>query len=266
MSMLRIAQFLLLLIVSSYGVAYSQVIYSAAPDSHAVLRGTLLKSNGRPLPNLELEMVPTNAEKVIPDSRLIGVSDARGHFVFTKVPIGKYTLSVHFNRAPSQISPYGMFFFPGATKRYDAEIFDIDDSTARSNIIFRLPPPLQYKRITGSVMWNGKPVIGAMIGQRDLEFDIVISWGSTMTDSKGQFSVDGFIGRRYQFGAIVVTRRAGDSGLGEILAGAETPVFKLAADSPSLTLDLRTPKQLPNLLDRYMGWSPTPGLTFLSSN
>src|SRR5688500_4979997 len=68
--------------------------------------GKLLKSNGRPLPYTEIELVPVAYNKQIDDKRFWAMSNATGNFSFSDVPGGKYTLSINFDEKPTDTSPY----------------------------------------------------------------------------------------------------------------------------------------------------------------
>jgi hypothetical protein len=112
--------------------------------SKITLGGRLLKSDGSPLANTEIELVPLDSPKLIIDGRLNGISSVSGRFSFMDVPPGEYTLSINFDDKPTELSPYDTFFYPGTENRSEANVFKIDDSTNLRVWSFGYRPP--YKK------------------------------------------------------------------------------------------------------------------------
>jgi hypothetical protein len=222
----------------------------------ATIQGQLLRSDGRPLAYTEIELVPTGSEHIINDSRLIGVSSLNGKFSFFDVPPGSYTLSINFDDKPTALSPYDTYFYPGTNSRTDAEVLQITNSTRIRGLQFKLVSALVGKRITGTVTWeDGSPAREAMIGCRDLEYDRAFSFPCTRTDANGRFSAEGFVGRKYQIGAIVFDRPSIDAPQApvSIIAGGESGIFDLEPSTPSLTIRIFRSKALKTVADKYLG-------------
>jgi hypothetical protein len=220
------------------------------------MQGRLLKADNRPLAYTEIELVPVSSEKIVNDSRLIGVSDTRGFFTFSNVPDGRYTLSINFDDKPTDLSPFATYFYPGTEDRSAAEVFDIDASTRIRGLTFKLARALTGMKITGVVTWNdGVPVKGALVGCRDLGYDRVISFGCARTDANGRFSISGFTGRRYQIGALAFEKPVDDQQMqpGYVVAAGETEVFDLERSTPPLTIKVLRSREVQKLIDKYIG-------------
>ena len=140
--------------------------------NNAILRGTLLKSNGKPQSYTEIELVPVGSTKIVIDPKLMAISSISGKFTFFDVPDGKYTLSINFDDKPSDIAPYTTFYFPNTKKRTEAEIFEVKSRSLLKIVTFQLPPPLLQIKITGKVInKEGKPVPDVYVNLQDSIFD-----------------------------------------------------------------------------------------------
>jgi hypothetical protein len=245
-------------------IRYSLVLFAvlsfssfanAQVDLVATIQGQLLKSDGKPRAYTEIELVPTSSNHIINDSRLVGVSSLNGRFSFFNVPPGSYSLSINFDDKPTALSPYATYFYPGTANRIAAEVFDITDSTRIRGLQFKLKPALSEKKITGVVKWyDGSPAKHALIGCRDMEYDRTLSFTCGRTDANGRFSVEGFVGRRYQIGAIVFDRPYSDQPEAMSVIGAgETGVFDLELSTTPLNIRVFPSKELQTLVDKYLG-------------
>lgn len=220
-----------------------------------VVAGQLLKSNGKPLAYTEIELVPLGARRLPNNPKLIGISGANGRFAMTDVPRGKYTLSINFDDKPTDLSPYDTFYYPNTANRADAEVFDVGEGVKFERLIFKLPPALAKRKISGSVVYSdGKPVVGAFIAVRDLKFDRGISFGQYKTDQLGKFSFNMFQTRPYQVAAFLFGR-LGTTRLDpyEFLGASESQVFTLETAPVNLKLVLREYQDYDQLRDKYMG-------------
>jgi hypothetical protein len=222
--------------------------------AQGLVSGQLLKSNGKPLPYTEIELVPLGSKRLINDSKLIGISDARGNFSLSSVPRGEYTLSINFDDKPTDLSPYETFFYPNTYNRREAAVFDIRDGVKLKKLIFKLPPALVKRKITGKVIFeDGKPVTGAYLALRDVKFDRSIFFGQYKTGKLGDFAFDAFGERKYQVAALLFER------LGttvydpyEILGAAESEIFTLETAPPNLRLVLRQSQSYDEIRNKYM--------------
>ncbi len=169
-----------------------------------VIKGKLVKSNGKPRPYTNLELVPLKSEERINDMRLTAVTTSRGIFSFKNVPEGKYTLSINFNETPTTKAPYSTHFYPNTSQRNNAKVFEVSQTSYFNNLIFRLPKSYKMRRFTGKIVWeDGEPVMNALISLVDLDSRSDTGFGAIKSNSNGIFKVTGFVGRRYQIAAIL---------------------------------------------------------------
>lgn len=222
----------------------------------ATIQGVLLKSNGKPLPYTEIELVPLSSYKLINDRRFIAASSMSGKFSFFNVPVGQYTLSINFDDKPTDLSPYPTFFYPKTSKRSEAEFIEIKETTRIKNITFQLPPALMQREISGSVISEtGTLIEDAYVSIIDLEFDRLKSFSKVKTDINGKFKVKGFIGRAYQIAAILFdeNRKTAQGEPVPILAAGESKAFTLDSATPNIKLILKESDDFKKLREKYIG-------------
>jgi hypothetical protein len=248
---LRLLVILLAMLALAEGAIYAQTNVGGS------VKGRLLQATGRPLPYIEMEMVPVDAPKIVVDQRLIAVSDTTGNFFFPNIPEGLYTMSVNFGEPPTDLSPFETFFYPAAVERAQAKVFEITTGSRFTGITFRLPAPLARRNITGQTVFSdGRPAASAWLAIRDLAVETVIyrSFGEIRTDKNGNFSAPGFAGRRYQIAAILFENPAGPflQRPNPITAAGETPVFTLGATAQNLSLVMKTQKDYKWVREKYV--------------
>jgi hypothetical protein len=227
------------------------------------IEGRLLKADGKPLAYTEIELVPVGSTKITENYDLIAVSIANGSFYFANVPPGRYTLSINFDGKPSELSPYETVYYPHSPERSSATEFAVEYATRIRGLVFRLPPALERKVLVGRVLWDdGEPVYGAMIGFWDAAYDVSLSFGEPRSDKNGRFSVVGFSGRKYQFGAIVFDKETYKpfQSPGNVIASGESKVFVVNASTGIIEFRVKRSKDANKLLDKYVGMILPPGL------
>ncbi|HEY0429175.1 MAG TPA: carboxypeptidase-like regulatory domain-containing protein [Pyrinomonadaceae bacterium] len=237
-----------------FAFALAAESFSQARTGGAV-SGKLLKANGKPLAYTEIELVPVDSNKIVIDPRLVAISSTNGAFAFANVPDGKYTLSINFDDKPTDLSPYGTFFYPKTPNRHEAQIFEIRGQSKLTNLIFQLPAALAQRKIAGKVVYpGGKPVSGAFIALRDVSFDQSVLFGIAKTDKNGIFSVTAFERRGYQFGAILFEKDAPSiyEARSRIIAAGESDIFTLDASTPVIQIELKTTEDLKRIKDKYI--------------
>jgi hypothetical protein len=189
------------------------------------LNVTVVDPNGKPVPSIWVELVPLS---ITPPTNVrlpeeFTVTNPQGQATFYDTPPGKYTISINFFNAPTQKAPFPSVFAPGLEDRSRAEIFEIYAGTQISKKIeIRVPRSLEAVTLSGIVVdKTGKPVKGAQVNLLDeIEPDICVN-GCGETNEKGEFTVTGYVGRRYTIEAL--TRDATDN---PSMSGV-TPVFAL---------------------------------------
>lgn len=224
-------------------------------DVSAQIRGTLLKSNGRPLAYTEIELVPVDSKQMVMNQNLFATSGTNGKFAFNNLPPGRYTLSINFDDKPTDLSPYPTYFYPNTENRVDAEVFEITSSSAVKNVTFKLLPPLVSRKISGNIVFsNGNPAVGAWIGLRDVAFDHSVGFGIAKTDKAGNFTVNGFVGREYQLGAVLFERepKPSDRYFPQIVAAGESKLFTLETTTSVIKFTIRQSDDVEKIRDKYV--------------
>jgi len=228
----------------------------AQNGSVAAVQGQLFQYNGKPLGYVQLELVPIDSSHYDEGGWRIAATSVSGKFTFFDVPNGKYTLSIKFDDMPTTISPYATYFYPNSTDRRTAEILEIRHGNLIRNLNFKLPPPLVAKKIVGQAIWeDGSPVVGAMIGCRDIAFNKGhMPFGIKFSDKNGKFIVEAFVGRQYQFAGIMFDRPM-EYGVppGNVIGGGETDEFLLSTDTEPITIRMRRAGNWQLIFNRYLG-------------
>jgi hypothetical protein len=239
-------------ILTSLFLVVSFLVASERVAAKSTITGKLLKSTGKPLAYTEIELIPIDSDKIVSDPRYVAISDTSGQFVFSDVPSGVFDLSINSDDKPSELSPYGAFFFPNATDRKDARVFEIEDNTKISGLVFQLPPQLNKKSVTGKLIWKKGKLNGlAFVLLRDTKADRgFISFSQIKVDANGIFSMTAFEGRKYQLYAMIM-----DSyGLiGVPIANAKTEEFIVGKDPKIFELVLEDIKDSNRPLENDIG-------------
>jgi hypothetical protein len=209
------------------------------------LSGRLLKFNGKPLPYTEIELVPVDSAKQVASRQLWATTAANGNFAFDKIPPGEYTLSINFGEKPTDLSPYATYFYPKATNRALAKIFEIYADTRVANLVFQLSPPLVKRKISGKVFGkDGKPAANVYIALRDVEGDkedAFLGFSPIKTDAGGNFSLSNFEARKYQVFAILLEGSDKTQFFdpnAKLIAAGKSEVFLLDAKTGTVILTL----------------------------
>ncbi len=121
------------------------------------VRGRLFDTNGKPLNNVCLDLIPTRGK---PNSyvHLGDCTNADGSFEFKRVPAGSYHLMVNEGGRITATEPFGTFYYPSAVRREDASEITIAPGQFRENLIVTAPTTAEVIEVTGVVLFeNGKP-------------------------------------------------------------------------------------------------------------
>lgn len=204
------------------------------------ISGKALDAAGKPYSYIALDLVPADKERKDKDFDYKFATVAEdGTFSFKGVPPGRYLLSLNYTDTPEDDSPFPTTFYPQTGVRKQAQIFDIGLGTKIKDVLFRLPPQLTKRKITGTVVWkNGKPAVGAEVQLEDVEFDkpTDIIFNPPKTNAKGEFTMEWFDGRQYRIKVIVWKKNTDGSGFA--IADAETEVFTLDAKTQKFRIVL----------------------------
>ncbi len=204
----------------------------------SLISGKVVDSTGKEVNRISIELIPLAKNR--DDQNFYRESDyvsEDGEFEFKGIPPGKYYISLNYADRPDDDSPYPTVFYPSVADRAKAEIFEVKLGTKIKDLVFKMPGKLSKRTLTGSVVWkNGKPAAGAEVQLVDTEFDRDVFFKAPITDSKGKFKMEWFIGRKYKIKVIVWQKNKDGMGIG--IAGAETDEFVLDDQTPDMEIVL----------------------------
>lgn len=165
--------------------------------NNAQVSGKIVDENGKPVPEMRIELIALG-ETPEPFGSEGGYSDEKGEFIIDSVPAGSYTLSVNFTSEPDLERPFATTFYPFVVERENAKVFEIGLGQSIDSLIFRLPARLKTQKITGKVVFlNGNPASEMTVNLQEDDSDNSFSY--TKTDGNGNFSLEGFTGKKYNF-------------------------------------------------------------------
>lgn len=175
--------------------------------SETEIEVNVIDPNGSPVPSIWVELVPTSINPPTgvrtPDE--FTVTNAQGEARFYDTPPGKYTISVNFFNAPDKEAPFPAVFAPGVEGRSRAQVFEIRPGTnITKTIVIKIPRSLEPISLSGIVVYqSGKPAKGVQVNLVDeKEPDICIN-GCGETNERGEFTLNGYRGRRYTIEALL---------------------------------------------------------------
>lgn len=200
----------------------------------------VLDPNGRPVPSLWVELVPTSissSSERFPDE--FTVTNPQGEATFYGRPPGKYTLSVNFFNTPDRKAPFPAVFAPGVEDRSRAQVFEILPGTHISKtIVIKIPRSLEPVSFRGIVVdQEGKPVKGAQVNLVDERAPDICVNGCGETNERGEFTLTGYRGRRYSVEALLRDQTNNPS-----YSGA-TNVFVLDSNTKALRIVVERSKK-----------------------
>lgn len=211
-----------------------------------------------------MELVPLASEKVGYRSGTSDESDLNGDFSISPVPAGKYMLSINYDSNPEPNRPFPTAFYPVGDDRSKAQIIEVSFGVNIDGLLWRLPPRLIEKEITGKVVWeSGSPVAGAEIKLFDMAhsgfyagcylsevreqqeppdspvrsvgFNLTGSTCNLKSDSNGEFRLSVYSGRTYRLSASM--ERVASGGKTEFQANSKP--FTLDSEPPNIKLILK---------------------------
>lgn len=179
------------------GCAVADVI--VRPDSR--IAGRLLDDAGRPLPFMSVELVP--AKEVLSEwlwSATRTLTDARGHFEFSRIDPGQYALGLTLTRDKTRGHDLVVWLDPSGGGQPVAVTVA---SEARLDAgVFRLPPGVSTVPVYGVVVDSGgKAVRGAEVRFLAADPNVSMLGAPAVTDKDGHFSLSVVTGRSYRVSA-----------------------------------------------------------------
>lgn len=160
------------------------------------------------------------------------------NFEIENVPPGKYRVAFNYYSGPSESSPYPRTFYKAAGETGDSTVIEVKLGESVENLVIKLPPKLPMTEIKGKVLWkNGKPAPNVSVGLRDFEGRNNVSDGET--DAEGNFTINGFEGRKYILETYLEINEKGESATFE----AKDVIFTLDKNTTAFKLILEKRKE-----------------------
>lgn len=168
--------------------------------SKSKITGKVIDADGNPVDHITVEIISINVRN--PDYFVgdeFGQTDSAGIFRAYNISPGLYTVSVNYNNPPDDEAPFPPTFYPGVSERSQAQIFEVSLDRDIADLEFRLPPKLQKRAVSGSVVWaDGTPAAGVEVYIKDHLHDVCCVNSEVKTDARGRFTIYGFEGRKYR--------------------------------------------------------------------
>jgi hypothetical protein len=125
------------------------------------IQGSLLDSQGRPAPNVRVEVLRLNAQgNPISYAEKKAITDHDGRYRFKELPQGSFQVGVNLFESPDAEVPYGPTKWSAGA---DSSIH-LNPGEQRSISPFRLPRKLVLRRVETVVRWpDGRPAEGATL-------------------------------------------------------------------------------------------------------
>lgn len=159
-----------------------------------VVRGRIYDPLGQPMKGVCLDLIPSDGTK---GGYLADCTEADGVFKIDEIPPGSYVLIVNDDGKITSSEPFETFYYPKATKREEATVFNIGLGDIVENL--EIYPPIARETVTveGVVLYSdGKPAVNEFVffksvkkqsaGNDENEYE---NDGSSKTDLKGRFSI-----------------------------------------------------------------------------
>ena len=184
---------------------------SFAVTNTSSIRGRIVTPEGAPLPQQHLALIPLDENaKEISSPYEPSVSSARqsGSYYFRDVAPGRYLLAVNSRNKPAKSDPaYPLMYYPGVTRREEATIVLVSESSEMNLNDFALTRPLKERWFSGTVfLADRSPAAGAKVilidpNDRMTETNVM----EVTADEQGRFRVKGYESFPYWIDAYVNT-------------------------------------------------------------
>lgn len=155
------------------------------------IRGHIYDPLGQPMNDVCLRLVPADGSK---GAYLADCTEKEGAFNIDKIPPGAYVILVNDDGKKTSSEPFGAFYYPKATRREEATVFNIGLGDFVENL--EIHPTIELETITVEGMFvysDGKPVVDESVSfqtvrEKSDDKDDPNDTGAT-TDRDGRFSI-----------------------------------------------------------------------------
>lgn len=174
--------------------------------TQGTLEGRIIGSDEKsPPPQQYVALLPFDENGVIyPYYPVLQVwtSSQDGRFYFNAVPPGKYLLAINPRDCPSRKSgEFGRVFFPGVSRRSEAEIISVAEYERKKLTDFQMPLRLTERILSGVVLTADRmPVPGARVlltAGDSSDCSGYSEFGETRTDEFGRFQIQAY--EKYEY-------------------------------------------------------------------
>jgi hypothetical protein len=173
------------LVLEAKDCASVSFIYSADTS----ISGRLLGTDGRPLPNVCLALMP--ADRVVRDNWNFDCTDAQGRYELTEIPPGQYVIVINDDDKISSYAPFHRAFYPGVFERERAGVLTLIQGSNLKDLDIYIPAQEPTRVIQGVLLYSdGKPAAKVHVKfKADSVRDGYDGETGTDTDERGRFSL-----------------------------------------------------------------------------
>lgn len=173
------------LVLGEKGCAGMDFIYSADTS----VSGTLFGADGRPMPNVCLNIMPK--EKPAATNWIFDCTDKDGRYKMDEIPPGEYLVVVNDDNEISSDEPFPTAYYPGVFEKEKASILTITAGDHLENHDIHIPAQEAIKVIKGVLLYSdGRPV-----AEESVKFTTEAArkgydeTSRTQTDAEGRFTL-----------------------------------------------------------------------------
>lgn len=195
------------------------------------ITGKVLDSQGQPVSDVLIELVPTKlwTDGAFP---MFVRTNAEGRYEYKLVKPGRYLLGVRiYGSAGSTYVPFPRTYYPGVSEEAQANVIGITEGQTIDLSELILPPRLAERTLNGVVVdAEGRPVKGATVWLKEIEYSDKDMPYRTESDGEGSFSFKVYAGFKYTLNAYIEAKTEGKrkrSGIVEVRVSENPGVIKL---------------------------------------
>jgi hypothetical protein len=164
----------------------------------ARIKGHVLDAEGRPLPGVGVELIPSDRTEVS-NRGLTAYTNREGYYELKAVPPGRFLLGLNLNTAPDERVPYPRTYYPGVGSAAQATAITVGEGVKLASYDLQVLPRHVDRSVEVVVTWaDGRPVSDAMLRLEDPDYE----WNETrvkkVAGQEGHYQVTGFDGLTYR--------------------------------------------------------------------